>query len=155
MANTVEFQVAMNWSIKKETFINMNEKMCTAKIETTIPDYKYYFEIEQNDGYVAIYFNDTEFMSGTTIKEMTLSIPSAGFIADMTKVADVPKDHDFEGYEDTIVFKHDDILNPEKKFFVDDILTMKFRGTVEYSKQPESLGVTLWKSKTGSQICTS
>uniref|UniRef100_A0A914PNI6 BTB domain-containing protein n=1 Tax=Panagrolaimus davidi TaxID=227884 RepID=A0A914PNI6_9BILA len=102
--------------------------------------------MDQNDGYVAICFIGTNFMVGTTIKEMTLSIPSAGFIADLTKVADVPKGHDFEKWEDHFVFKRDDILNPEKKFFVDDILTMEFRGTVEYSKQPESLGETLWKS---------
>uniref|UniRef100_A0A914PVZ5 BTB domain-containing protein n=1 Tax=Panagrolaimus davidi TaxID=227884 RepID=A0A914PVZ5_9BILA len=149
MVYTFEQKIALDWSIKKETFMNgANSCISTEDIETSIPKYTSRFHLEQKDGYVAIYFNESEGMEIKNIKEMTLSIPSADFNADLSKPADVPKGHDFEYLEYIAVIKHDEILNPENKFFVDDILKMEFRGLIECEKpEPESLSDTLWNAK--------
>uniref|UniRef100_A0AC35F0H9 BTB domain-containing protein n=1 Tax=Panagrolaimus sp. PS1159 TaxID=55785 RepID=A0AC35F0H9_9BILA len=82
------------------------------------------------------------------IKEMTLSIPSADFNADLSKPDNVPKGHDFEDWEYAAVIKLDDFLDPSNKFFVNNVLKMEFRGLIECEKpEPESLGYTLWHAE--------
>uniref|UniRef100_A0AC35GE24 BTB domain-containing protein n=1 Tax=Panagrolaimus sp. PS1159 TaxID=55785 RepID=A0AC35GE24_9BILA len=148
MVYTFEQKIAMDWSIKIETFVNEdNSYISTEDIKTSIPKYSNRFYIEQCDNYVAICFSESEGMKIKNIKELTLSIPSADFNADLSKTADVPKGHYFEDYEYTAVIKLDEILNPENKFFVDDILEMEFRGLIECEKpEPDSLGYILWNA---------
>uniref|UniRef100_A0A914P8U9 Uncharacterized protein n=1 Tax=Panagrolaimus davidi TaxID=227884 RepID=A0A914P8U9_9BILA len=149
MVYTFEQKIALDWSLKKETFMNkVNSDISTEDIETSIPKYTNCFQVEEQDGYVAICFNESEGMDIKNIKEMTLSILSADFNADLSKPANVPKGHDFEDWEYTAVIKLDDFLDPLNKFFVDDILKMEFRGLIECEKpEPERLGDTLWNAE--------
>uniref|UniRef100_A0A914PB83 BTB domain-containing protein n=1 Tax=Panagrolaimus davidi TaxID=227884 RepID=A0A914PB83_9BILA len=149
MVYTFEQKIALDCSIKEETFMDIaNSYIFSEHIETSIPKYTSRFHVEQKDGYVAINFDDFNGMTMKNIKELKLSIPSANFNADLSKTADVPKGHYFEDWKHTVVIKHHEILNPENKFFVDNVLKMEFRGLIECEKpEPESLGDTLWDAE--------
>uniref|UniRef100_A0AC35ESL0 BTB domain-containing protein n=1 Tax=Panagrolaimus sp. PS1159 TaxID=55785 RepID=A0AC35ESL0_9BILA len=131
----------MKWSIKKGTFTKLtklvNKGISSKKIETIIPNYEYHFAIDERNGDVRISFFDDCYDGNAKVKEMTLSIHSADFESAFTE-----DDDDIQ----TVIIKRADLLNPDKKFFVNDILTLELCGIIEYNVEAEiqSLGQTLW-----------
>uniref|UniRef100_A0A914QT42 BTB domain-containing protein n=1 Tax=Panagrolaimus davidi TaxID=227884 RepID=A0A914QT42_9BILA len=124
MDSAFECEIAMIWSIKKETFQNIVNDA-----------------INKHDGDIAISLEDSD----AKVKEMTLSILSADFKSDMSKPANVPIGHYFDGRDYAVIINRDDILDPNMNFFVNDILTLEFRGVVE--RKPKSLSNSLWDAK--------
>uniref|UniRef100_A0A914QKF8 BTB domain-containing protein n=1 Tax=Panagrolaimus davidi TaxID=227884 RepID=A0A914QKF8_9BILA len=137
MVKVVEVKVATKLSIKKGTFTKLVYKSFSSKkIETIIPNYEYHFDICERNGDVRISFIDNCYERNAKVEEMTLSIHSADFESAFSE----------DDYDLTVIIKRDDLLNPDKKFFVNDILTLEFCGIVEYNVEAEiqSLGQTLW-----------
>uniref|UniRef100_A0AC34F6X1 BTB domain-containing protein n=1 Tax=Panagrolaimus sp. ES5 TaxID=591445 RepID=A0AC34F6X1_9BILA len=149
MAYVRKCKIAVIWSVKKDTFLNQDNLIRCENVKTTVPGFECNFLIQQDEfGNVGIYYGDC-CERESTIKEMTLSIPSANFLGDLSVVpaVDVPKDSILFGVKCTII-KREDILNPENQFFINGILTLNINGIIESKKEPivKSLGATLWDS---------
>uniref|UniRef100_A0AC34G2G1 BTB domain-containing protein n=1 Tax=Panagrolaimus sp. ES5 TaxID=591445 RepID=A0AC34G2G1_9BILA len=132
-----DYEVHFVWSIKKEIFLN-EEHIESQIFETTLPNVKYSVNLwinENRDGIIAIGFCEPK---NTSVKEMKLFIPSANFQADFSV------DELFSDLFLTLI-KHEDILNPEKKFFVNDILKMEFRGILCYKTPKLGFLELMWE----------
>uniref|UniRef100_A0A914QCK9 BTB domain-containing protein n=1 Tax=Panagrolaimus davidi TaxID=227884 RepID=A0A914QCK9_9BILA len=83
---------------------------------------------DYEEGMASIYLCGSS--SNVIIEKMEIFIRSANFYQILEckiKKRNLPQ-------SDIVFISHEDFLNPEKKFFVDDILTIEYRGIASYKK---------------------
>uniref|UniRef100_A0AC34G4K5 BTB domain-containing protein n=1 Tax=Panagrolaimus sp. ES5 TaxID=591445 RepID=A0AC34G4K5_9BILA len=119
-----EYHVHAVLSIKKETF-SKNKQFNSPPFETTLPSVYYSVYFNHNDEKENTEIQIDEF-ENVSFKNMKLIISTADFQEDFSI------NNFYEGLLPTVSIKREDILNPEKKFFVNDVLTLEIHGIICY-----------------------
>uniref|UniRef100_A0AC34G3H6 BTB domain-containing protein n=1 Tax=Panagrolaimus sp. ES5 TaxID=591445 RepID=A0AC34G3H6_9BILA len=145
-----EFNVHAVWSITKKTFMNTKD-IESEEFETTFPNFKYYIALEPdiaNSKYVLIRFGPDDFSEiniNIDTNQMNLYIKSANYQENLLLDNTPPKCRNGGVRQNFRAFiKREDILNPEKNFFVNGILTIEIRGVLFYESPKLNLGEVLW-----------
>uniref|UniRef100_A0A914QMC9 BTB domain-containing protein n=1 Tax=Panagrolaimus davidi TaxID=227884 RepID=A0A914QMC9_9BILA len=145
-----ECQIRMKWRIKEDDVRNVQGSLSSDKFSSNIPGVKYWlmFYSNVNEQNVAFVYLCLDFI---TIKEIsaafTISVKSAFakvIISNQIYVKPI-------GWGNRLCFS-DELLKPEKKFFVNGIMELELEGTLKAQEikckidEPLSLAKILWEN---------